>query len=84
LTKWYDPRQIRDMLLKRGYNEIITYDKEIRYFIKGQHFIKLKISSRRGHEKIIRDQVELICEYNRIPLEDFDLWYKRAKKHKKL
>jgi hypothetical protein len=84
LTDWYDPRQIREVLLKIGYNEIIRDDYGIWYFIKDQQRLaKLRIKlSPRGHEIIDRLQVELMCEYNGIPFEQFDSLYKKAKKHK--
>lgn len=90
MTKLYDPRQIREVFLNLGYNEVEGEgDDRILFFINRQRIAKLRISlrqERRGHrhETIDKFQVQLICENNHIPFEQFDSLYKRAKKHKKL
>jgi hypothetical protein len=83
LAESYDVRQVREFLLKQEFNEVISVEPTIRYFIKEQKIVKLLIS-REGHSKatIDRLQMELICENIKFPFQMFDSWYIKAKKHK--
>jgi hypothetical protein len=77
-VKSYDVRQIRHFLLEQGFNEIISYDNTRQYFIKQRYPVTLVPSKK----KIDRLEVELICANIAFPFENFDSWYRKAKKHK--
>jgi adenylate cyclase class IV len=78
LIELYDIRQVRHFLLQQGFNEIISYDKTRQYFIREQYHVTLVPSMK----KIDRLVVELICANIQFDFQEFDKWYRKAKKHK--
>ena len=76
----YHPQTIRHVIkyLGKGFSEIYTpHSNSIRYFQNKERLVELKMD-----EDYLDIEVELLCTQLGIRVEDFEVLYRKARKHK--
>jgi hypothetical protein len=72
--------QIRDVILNcgKGFSEWNVIQENIRYYYNPDNaFVELKM-----REDYIKEEIELLVELIGITFEDFEILYRKARKHK--
>ena len=71
-------QQVRDVLLYLKFYEIITPDPAVLFF---QHPERGLVKLRKYEQGLDKVQVEAICELIKLPFNEFNELYQKARKH---